>query len=391
MKIASGDFDIEIFEDVNAIQSDWEWLEKEGLLTAFQRRAWLLPFYNVLLPHIGATPVFVLVRNHRSQRPAMLLPLCTRRYHGIAVTEFADAGVSDYNAPILARSFTPSPAQWQALWEKIVAALQQGSILWLKKMPAMIGKQPNPLVQYNKKSAMMNLASWGITLPSTFTKYQHGMLHPSFLKELAKKNRRIRKRGNVEYSITQTQEEKRRVFDILAHQRQARCDEMGRNNILAQPAYRQFYETTVVETQENLASLGVLRVDGEEIATLLALDHNKTMCVIMTTFQGGEWKNCSLGNAIMQSAIEHSINNGITFFDFTIGNEGYKQQFGSSQNALYYAIHPLTATGSSIAWLLNFYLRIRNMVQEYTRPKRFWDKAMQICFPPLSASATSRA
>jgi CelD/BcsL family acetyltransferase involved in cellulose biosynthesis len=363
VKVASGDFDIETSDNINAVQDDWEWLEAEGLLTPFQTRAWLLPFYGVLAPRLNATPVFVLVRDRLSRRPVMLLPLCALRRYGITIIEFADLGVSDYNAPIIAKTFDPPPSKWRELWHNIVATFETGSILRLEKMPHLIGDLPNPLAQYNKESALMDIASWGVMLPPTRDEYNKSVLHPSFAKELAKKARRIAKRGEVEYVVAQTRDEKRIAFDILARQRQARCDEMGRPNILAQPVYRQFYESVAVESPGDVVSLTLLKVGGEIVGTVLALNHQKAFCVIMSTYQGGAWKSCSLGNIVIQSTVEHSIDNGVGFFDFTIGNEGYKQHFGALPNALFSALQPLTLSGFSVALTMNCCAHIKRTVK----------------------------
>jgi CelD/BcsL family acetyltransferase involved in cellulose biosynthesis len=109
--MTASNFNIEISDDISAVQSDWERLETEGVLTPFQTGAWLLPFYSVLAPRLNATPVFVLVRDKLNRHPVMLLPLCARHRYGITIIEFADLGVSDYNAPIIAKTFDPSPSE----------------------------------------------------------------------------------------------------------------------------------------------------------------------------------------------------------------------------------------------------------------------------------------
>ncbi len=274
----------------------------------------------------------------------MLLPLCVRRRGGMTIIEFPDLGVSDYNAPIIAKHFEPSFAEWDALWKRMAGALQ-GDFMRLEKMPRLIGSRANPLVQYQKKCRQMRIAAWGMKLPPNFTVYMERVLAPTFARELTKKRRRIAKRGAVIYTIARTPAEKRDAFNILSRQRQARCDEMGRFNILSLERYRQFYERVIVESPSFLANIGTLKVDGETIATVLTLEWFGTVYVLMSTFEGGEWKSCSLGNLTIQSAVEHAIRGGADFFDLTIGNESYKQHFGAASSELYSVLYPLTAKG----------------------------------------------
>jgi CelD/BcsL family acetyltransferase involved in cellulose biosynthesis len=364
---ASDNISIEVSRDIDTFQSDWAWLETEGLSTPFQTRAWLLPFYKTLAPRLNATPVFVLVRNQSSRRPVMMLPLCARRQYGVTIIEFADLGVSDYNAPLIAKTFNPSPSEWRGIWRSITAAFKGTSILQLDKMPHLIGGRPNPLAQYSEGSKAMDIASWGFALPSTQAEYEKRVLHPSFARELAKKNRRVAKRGNVEYVVAQTRDEKREAFAILAQQRQARCDEMGRSNVLADPIYRQFYEAVIVESPKALANLSLLKVDGNTVGTVFSLNHRNAIHIIMSTYMGGEWKSCSLGNVVIQSAIEHAIDNRLGFFDLTIGNEGYKQDFGAVPSALYSALQPLTPAGFSFALARGCYARLKKTAKQSVR------------------------
>lgn len=364
-------FDIEISDVISAVQNDWEELEAEGLLTPFQTRAWLLPFYKILAPRLNAKPFFVTLRDTTTRRPAMLLPLCMRRRCGVDLIEFADLGVSDYNAPLIAKTFNPTPARWREIWRHIMAAFKGGAILRLEKMPRLIGDRLNPLIQPTQGLSAMRVASWGVSLPATMTDYNARILNPSFSKELEKKLRRVTKRGEIEYIVAQTQDEKRRAFDILAQQRQARCDEMARSNILAQSDYRQFYETIAVEGAEALASLSLLKVGGEIVGTIFALNHRGAQHVIMSTFLGGEWKSCSLGNVLMQTSISHAISNGINFFDLTIGNEGYKQHFGATPNPLYAALQPLTPLGSFVAVPMACYAQMKRTARDFVRGNDF--------------------
>jgi len=342
----ANDFSIEVSRDFDSVQGDWAWLEREGLLTPFQTRSWLTPFYRVLAPRLKATPVFVTIRDRASDRPAMLLLLCARRFFGIPLIQFADLGVSDYNAPLIAKSFNPSLAQWSILWRQVLAALGMGSVLRLKNMPPLIGGRPNPLVACEKSSAPMSVASWKVALPQTIAEYGRLVLKPSFRKRLAKKFRHAAKLGKIEYVVASTREDKLAAFDLLARQRQARCDQMGRANVMTHQAYHDFYKAAVVDSYDPLTSLAVLKIGGEAVGTLLALDDQESFHVISQTFEGGDWENYSLGLIIVHSAIEYCIERGKSFFDLTIGNESYKAHFGTTPSPLYIAWHPLSPTGA---------------------------------------------
>ena len=358
---------VEIHDDIEAVAGEWRRLEAEGAATPFQTMAWARKLYGMLAPRMGARPVIALVRDRPGGTPLMLLPLCARRIYGFRVLEFADLGVSDYNAPILAPTFNPSAAQWRGVSRRIVAALAaRGAVLRLTKMPRLIRGSVNPLVAFDPAAEPMEFSAWCVALPTTSAEFWKRPLDPSFARELAKKFRRVAKHGAIEYAIANTPEEKRVAFEILTRQRQSRFEEMGRRtNALAQEDGRRFYQAMAMDQAEPQAKLAVLKVGDEIVGTLFALARNKVFHVIMSTFEGGEWKSCSLGNVLLQSAIEHCIDGGFTSFDLTIGDEGYKQKFGARPSPLYASWLPLSPAGAA------FVLAARSVA----RIKRIWTRS----------------
>ena len=108
---------------VELIQRDWDTLVSEGRVTAFQTPHWLRPWYAIVAPFMRAQPLFVSVRDAKSGAPLMLLMLCIRRQGMLRVIEFADGGLTDYNAPLLARNFSPNQSEMKTLWREILEKL----------------------------------------------------------------------------------------------------------------------------------------------------------------------------------------------------------------------------------------------------------------------------
>src|SRR5262249_7938590 len=120
---AKHSYQISIDFDIKAVTPQWRELELRGELTPFQTQSWLLPWYRIVAPAVGASPIFVTVRDKTLGRPLMLLPLCLRANGGLKRIEFPDLNLSDYNAPLLASDFQPDKAEFSALWNNILRAL----------------------------------------------------------------------------------------------------------------------------------------------------------------------------------------------------------------------------------------------------------------------------
>ena len=84
-------FEIEVADRIDLVQRDWDALMRAGQHTPFQSRNWLEPWYAIVGPHFGSRPLFVIVRDHDSHAPMMLLPLCLRRQGLLKIIEFDPA------------------------------------------------------------------------------------------------------------------------------------------------------------------------------------------------------------------------------------------------------------------------------------------------------------
>ena len=345
--------------DPDEVRPEWDELERSGAGSAFQTQRWLDPWYRVIAPHFAVAPLFVAVTEHDSGQPLMLLPLCIRREGWLKVVEFPDLGVSDYNAPLVSPSVDLHGDAWRPVWREIRAALPRADLLRLDKVPARVGGAANPMAPL-ASSRRRHLSSWGVSLPPSRADYNR-MLDASFAKELRRKGRRLEGRGAVSFRHAETEADGRAIFAELCKQRQSRFEELGRTNILADPVFRAFYEAVLFDDWPNsLAMLSALMVDDEIVAALFALRHRNSYHLIMSTFLAGPWKSSSPGNIVVDRAINAAIEAGVTYFDFTIGNEPYKRDFGATEEPLFAGQHPLSLAGLPQAITFDLKARLGN-------------------------------
>lgn len=339
--MAAVGYEVVVDTDPRACLEQWAALETKGASTPFQARAWLLPWYDIVAPHIGATPLLVTVRRATSQEPLMLLPLCRRRVGGLAVIEFADGGVSDYNAPLLAADFKCD--DWKSVWRAIRAALPTADAIRLEKLPVTIQGQANPLLTLGGISSM-KIGSWDIALAGSRAE-QEKVTH-IYSRELKRKSRRLAGRGEVRFGHATTAEDARRFFDAMADQRHERFVELGRDNILDDAVFRRFYESVVFSTvDQGFARVSALSVGDVIVAAIFALQHGNASLILMSTMLGGEWKSSSPGNLSLDRLMLTLAEEGKKRLDFTIGDEPYKGELNAVRRPLYTLVQPLTLAG----------------------------------------------
>lgn len=324
----------------------WLELERRGLSTPFQSRAWLAPWYARLAPRAGATPVIVDVRDARDGTPLLVWPLCLVREAGRLCLTEAGGDVSDYSAPLVARTLglllASTPRARHTLRRAIRAALPRADLVRLSRWPGEFGGMAGPLA-LTRAGWREGFSSWAVDLPDSVRAFRAG-LDKSFARELERKARRLASRGDVHFAEAVSLEDRRRVFALLCEQRAARFAERGRDDILSEPAHRAFY-ADVVLGDSGLARLFSLTVGGEVVATMFCLQSPGALHLVMSTILEGAWKSSSPGLNSISALIDWSIAHGYRTLDFTIGDEAYKAQFGATRRPLYAGMDALSWRG----------------------------------------------
>jgi CelD/BcsL family acetyltransferase involved in cellulose biosynthesis len=316
-------------EEAEALLPQWRALEENGTSTLFQSRAWLLPWCRLILPVLKARVIFVTVFD-ASNQPVMLLPLCKRRSFGLSIIEFADGAVADYAAPLLGRE--TGQAGFGQIWPLILDQLPKSDLIRFEKLPEHVSGRTNPVTLLPWVHKMDNFAAWGISLPASRADYDKN-LRSRDRKEIRRKRKNLGEAlGSISLVHANSFSEKRRIFDALRAQRQARFGKLKRSDILSDPHYLQFYEELVFGSGG--ATVSALMAGDKPIATMLGVYCQNAFLLLMHSFDSA-LESLSPGIVAIDEMTSHLIENGITHFDFTIGSEGYKKQFGVAEEAIY--------------------------------------------------------
>ncbi len=319
------------------------WTELEPAATAFQTRAWLLPLYRIVGEASGAAPLFVTVRARETGRPVMFLPLCMWRKAGVRIIEFADFGITDYNLPIVAPGFEPGPAGMRALWKEIRRHLPPADIVRFTKVPQTMAGQSIPLAQLDWLNRM-DLRFWTAPLPDTRAQYD-AAIKSKDRKEQRRKRRNLEEQlGSLSFIVASNEQQRHEIFQALTEHRQGRFKALGWRDILEERSFRRFYEAVAFDNPGGIGTLAALKAGDKAVASLYGLTYNGTFLLLMHSFEAN-LERLSPGVVALNEMITAAIDSGKRYFDFTIGNETYKRQFGVQAGVLYEGLYPLSAKG----------------------------------------------
>lgn len=277
----------------------------------FQHPDWIRAWLDT---RRGAPLRLALATVGRRSTEALLLalPLMLDRRGGVPCWTALDDGVSDYNAPMIAPDFHPDRATMRRIWERILAALPGGDMVFLEKMPTTVAGHRNPFLDLD-----------GIG-PSPF--HRHPLPLAGGLdavrglcaipRSLARKRRKLGRKGALTFSLVDG-DGARADLDRLMAWRDLRYGD--------RPAITDFYRRLLADT--DLCRLGMLRLDGEPIAGGFGFLADRTLHLLVASFDG-RWARWSPGLLAIEDMIAAATAEGCATFDFTIGSEAYKRDFG---------------------------------------------------------------
>jgi CelD/BcsL family acetyltransferase involved in cellulose biosynthesis len=276
----------------------------------------------------------------------VLLPLIRRRQNNIAIVEFADLDLTDYNAPILGCAAPRDAKAARALWRSLLSALRRmpeaADLIRLRKLPVEFDDKPNPLgllgaagpcsLNGNLVTTGENYDAWRYTLEKTVRK------------ELERSWRVFTRDPAASFAIVTDASEALRILSITEVQQGTRMQSLGLNYILNDETCAAFYRNLVRDGVGNgYALVSALMVGDEVVATLLGIRTGSRYAMIRISNAGEKWSNCSPGRLIIERTMAALHRDGVREFDFSVGNYAHKRRFGVMRL-------PLIAISAALSW-----------------------------------------
>jgi CelD/BcsL family acetyltransferase involved in cellulose biosynthesis len=318
--------------DARGIASRWDALGAGAAMTPFQCGRWLENWYATV-GQCGGKPILLTVLERRTERLVAMLPLFAHRSGPLRVVQFADAGVSDYNAPVLGSGAPVDLAGARALWKVIQRAVGGADLIKFTKMPIEIEGRPNPLAL---------LPECGRCAVGTNVLSVHGswddylsQLDRKVRKEIGRCWRLFSKRDGTAFHRMKDQTEAAPVMAALEVQQRMRHQHGRAPYLLDNPAIAAFYRLLV---ENGIGSgeviLTALTCGGEVVSALLGVARPPTYIMIRISSAAGVWADCSPGRLVIVQTMRMLHQEQYTTFDFSIGDYPHKRRLGTQPKPL---------------------------------------------------------
>jgi len=309
--------------------------------TPFQSGSWLQAWYDTLGAQVGTEAVPLEICDAVTGAPVFGVPLIIRVDEGQRIVEFADAGLTDYNAPLIGEGWTfgsqtpgvvVTPQALHVLLRKHLPGCDQ---LQFRKMPAKLAGTANPFA-YLSGCRPSDVGTNVVTVDGSWSEYR-ARLAKKIRKEL-ERSLRVFERDGTDAKFYQVSDatEAVSVLERMEVLQAERMRELKLPFVLNEPQYAAFYRRLIeLDLANGRLLLTVLRSEPDEVVgALLGLVDDENYAMVRLAHAGKSWSHCSPGKLIIDQTMQHLHASGVTRFDFTTGDYTYKKGFLTESESL---------------------------------------------------------
>jgi CelD/BcsL family acetyltransferase involved in cellulose biosynthesis len=331
------------------LSPEYRTLFDRSCATAFQHPVWLDRLYRNLAPRLDAEPLVIAVRRREDGQLAMILPLLRRRHGVMRVIEFADLRISDYVAPVCDEATFALLVRDAEARNAIREALQPFDFLRIQKLRE--DALPLHALLGDVSHAPMGMSAHSVALYGPAESWRADKIDRSYRKELDKKGRQIRRKGDIRFGIASDPESIRTTFEHMREYRLPRFQDREAPDLLQSATYFEFYiDLAIKGTAAGMCRTYTLWLDERPISGVWGLVHRGQFLTVLGGFDLAGYKNYSIGALVFEAIARDCIERGETLLDFTIGDESYKQLFGTEPTAMWM----MSGSGTSLGRLAGF-------------------------------------
>ncbi len=329
---------------------EYEDIYRKSEASAFQHPLWLTYFYNLLVPSRKARNLTVTGRDPESGRLRFVLPLIGRRKFGLRLVETTDLGVSDYTCPVIDRDW-PLPRDLAA---RVATTLPSHDVLRIRPIREEAVKDWNAVI--NMPASKVDFSAHATVLPSSYPDWRANAFDKSFTRYLDRKKRRFLKSGNVELQLLDDPSALRQAIGRVKALRTGRFE----GDPIQTDAVERFYtEIAIHGASAGLARTYLLALDGEAVGYVFGLTVNGRFYYLLIGCDYERFGRHSPGLVMYDMIIERWIGDHGNSFDFTIGDEPFKGDFGATPTAMYEIAVGRTAVGRLALGMFRLRRRMR--------------------------------
>jgi CelD/BcsL family acetyltransferase involved in cellulose biosynthesis len=370
---------LSVHVDMRALEADWRALEASPATSLHQSfdwcAAWAATHANQLL----------LVRGRIGQTTVFILPLELVRGWLFRTARFIGSPHSNINTGLFAADFDPLTCTTLAaeLIADLSAKLSRvADIVTLEKMPFDWHGTRHPLASL---PAVRNQnASFQLPLLENFEATLAQINAKRRRKKFRVSEKRLEALGGYEHVVATTCAERRQILDLFFEQKAIRFKALGLPNVFQDEETQAFFHAlAAVESthQGQPLELNAIRLRGQENGRIVAIaglsrkgDH--VICQFGSIDEDIA-ADASPGELLFYLMIQKYNAEGVTLFDFGIGDQAYKRSWCTVETVQRDIVLPLTLRGRLAASMHRAAVRLKSAIKKNRKAYAFVQRLRQ--------------
>ena len=321
----------------------WRAFQRTAVRSVFQRYEWLKAEHDILGREEGIEPRIV-VGSAADGEPKILLPLGLTRQMGATALSWLGIDLSDYGAPLLAPDLHArlTPQDVRAILAKAAELSGGADFTLLEKQPERIGDLPNPFATADSEEGATH--AYALALGNDWTSFYAALRSSKTRRRMNEKEKKLAQSGDLVFRQVTDFGEACRAIDTIIGWKIAQVRARGRFNPFRGVAIEPFFGRLLGEAPD-LLRIYSLDLDGKMLAGCIALIDQKVFTLYQTAYDNGDYARYSPGRILIHRMMEDAIDNGLTVFDFSLGDEGYKLEICDQKTAMMRSSQVFTMKG----------------------------------------------
>jgi CelD/BcsL family acetyltransferase involved in cellulose biosynthesis len=371
------DIRLAVHEDIAAVEEEWRAFEAIADGTVFQSFDWLSTWQHHIGSRNGVTPAIVTGRDGHGKL-LFLLPLAVERGGLTRRLTWLGTDLCDYNGPLLATEFgrRVDQARFMQVWREVMARLRSHprlgfDVVTFDKMQSTVGAQPNPFIGLGVFPHANG--AYLTHLTGDWETFYTDKRSSATRRRDRTKRKKMGEFGEVRFVTPANATDLAATLDTLMEQKSKAFAAMGVSDIFALPGHREFYRA--LAAKRDLTHVSRLDAGSQTAAANLGLIFRGSYYHLLASYDGGELSKFGPGAAHMHDLLRYAIERGCSAFDFTIGDERYKQEWCDGQITLFDHAAPVTLRGWPAALRFHAVGRLKRFIKQ---TPALWDAAYKL-------------
>jgi CelD/BcsL family acetyltransferase involved in cellulose biosynthesis len=349
-------FRVELLDGADLAAAGWPSIEAgpELLMYVYQSRE----FLEVWMASIGKARhvrCFLVVVKDSESNPVLYLPLCIETRFGSRVLRFMDAGVADFNAPILVAGAELTRGELLTVWSEIRALLPAVDLIDLKKIASEVCGVRNPLTYldcrpYQSSGHAVELGE----------RHENTVSDPSLCrmrKKLLRQRERLSKLGPTRFVVNPPGPQLPALVERLTHLKREQYLRTSGRDFFATPGIREFYaKMTAPQQLGRISHVSALVCGDKIVSTHLGFIGRGRFYYVLPAFDTG-YRSLAVGILLLDHLIEQCAQERYSVFDLGEGDFSYKTKWATHRLPLMACEQAVTPVGALFGRLR----RIRNL------------------------------